>query len=112
MYKFTFAIVFLSFTAFIGWYFGYISGAKNQIHFDAAARVSLYEKSLSLDDNKEVRQMLKGFLWKQKCLLASDFNYDTYTIKHPVHSDVLDYYDRNIKRICMNGDCECDQKLN
>ena len=99
--------------AFIGWYFGYISGARNQIHFDAVGRVLLYEAALSSTE-KEARSMLKVFHWKQKCLLANDgyyddFNYDTYTIYHPIHSEVLDFYEKYRSSICANNICECPQ---
>ena len=90
----------------VSWYFGYSSGAKNQKYFDAAARASLYDKAVSLNDEEAI-QMLKNFLFKQKCILSSDFNYDTYTVYHPIHSEVLGYYNSNIQRICGDSGCDC-----
>ena len=92
--------------AFVGWYYGYISGVENQVHFDAAARVSLYEKAEEMDDDG-MRQMLRGFLLRQRCTLASDFNYSTYTINHPIHRGVLAYYRANIDNVCKSKDCGC-----
>ena len=92
--------------AFLGWYSGYISGVENQVYFDAVARATLYEKAKGLDD-QDMRQMLEGFLLKQRCTLASDFNYDTYTVNHPIHSGVLRYYKANIDSVCKDSECDC-----
>ncbi len=106
MHKLT-GVILIFLAVFLGWYFGYISGAKNQMYFNAVARASLYEKAISLS-NEEARQMLNGFLFKQKCLLGSDFNYNTYTVMHPIHNDVLKFYKFNIERICGDFGCKCE----
>ncbi len=99
-----FVLMFLS--GFVGWYFGYINGAQNQVHFDAVARASLYEKALKSPVGS-TSEMVNKFLFKQKCLLSSDFNYDTLTVHHPAHSDLLWYYKENLNRICTVESCGC-----
>lgn len=90
----------------LGGYLGYQSGAKNQLHFDAVARASLLEKVLDSDDAQR-KDFISGMLQKEKCLLSSDFNFSTFTANHPIHNDVLDYYKKNIERVCSNNSCKC-----
>lgn len=107
MPKLVVVLILLFVVASVSWYFGYISGAENQIYFDAVAKASLYEKAISLND-ENTRLMLKGFLLKQQCILSSEFNYSNYTVNHPIHSDVLEYYHANIDRICGASGCGCE----
>ena len=108
MRKYILLIAAIILTAFVGWYFGYINGAKNQLYFDAAARASLYEKGVIMDDEGR-KEMIGLFLSKQRCLLSSGFNFDTFTVNHPIHLGILDYYEKNIERVCSNNKCVCER---
>ena len=103
MFRIGILIILMSLT----WYFGYSSGVRNQFYFDAAGRAALYKGAISRLEKEEGAKPLEEFLFRQKCLLASDFNYETYTIHHPIHSQLLENYNLYKTHVCGDDGCTC-----
>jgi hypothetical protein len=92
--------------AFVGWYIGYQNAITDQWYFDAPAKIVLLQKALG-EDGAGDPEVIKGMLFKQKCILSNKSYANSLSVYHPINREMRLYYDSKITEVCGEEGCIC-----